>query len=298
MKIQSKFNIIALVFVLLFSVFAGCASKEENARMTVSYILPMMANVKKVANRHFDPDLVKTTLPFSIMQTDSFIEVSPNSPRLLLHAAEVNSGYAFLFLLNSDKRRALIRYEKSKEYAFRALRHKNAFKKVLKTGSEKKITKFMARYKKEDVPALYFFTLSWLGCIELTAANDAKVISELPKVECVLQKMLKIDETYNYGAIHALLGTYFSSPNSPFVKQKDARFHFMEAFKISESKFLAWKFLYAQNYAVYTHDRELFIKTLNDIISAPDNLLPEKTFVNEAIKLNAKVLLSEVENNF
>ncbi len=297
MKIISKYIKFALLFVLLPYIFAGCTSKER-ARMTVSNILPMMKNVKTVVNRHFDAELVKMTMPSSIMQMDSFLEISPNNPHLLLHAAEVNSGYAFLFLLNSDKNSALICYQKAKDYAIRALKYKNAFKKVMENGSGKDISHFVDRYNKDDVPALYFFTLSWLKCIELAGENDAKVISKLPKVKLVLQKMLKIDEAYNYGAIHALLGTYFSSPHSPFVKQADAKFHFMKAFKISESKFLAWKFLYAKNYAVYTHDRELFVKTLEDIISAPDNLLPEKTFVNEAVKLNAKVLLSEVNDRF
>ena len=72
----------------------------------------------------------------------------------------------------------------------------------------------------------------------------------------------------------------------------------MRPFEISESKFLIWHYLYAKYYAVQNQDRELFVSTLKNIISAPVDLLPEKRFANEAVKLKAKHLLSKEDKLF
>jgi hypothetical protein len=56
--------------------------------------------------------------------------------------------------------------------------------------------------------------------------------------------------------------------------------------------------LYAKYYAVQLKDRELFVKTLNDILSAPDDILPEQAFVNAAVKQKAKDLLAHTDDYF
>jgi tetratricopeptide (TPR) repeat protein len=298
MEILGKLKRYMFLLVLPVFIFTGCTSAER-ARMTVSSMQPLMDNMRSAVNRHNDVDLVRDAMPASLIQLDGFIEVSPGNPNLLLRAAEANSGYAFLFLVDTDKKRALKSYQKAKGYAFRALRHKNAFAEILKNGSDAEITRFMDRFNEADVPALYFFATSWLSCIELSVGDDVNVIADLPKVELIMDKILELDDTYNYGAIHAVFGTYFSSrPQELGGQLEDAKFHFEEAFEISESKFLAWQFLYAKSYVVQMKDRELFIQTLEDIIAAPENLLPEKTFVNEAVKQNAKELLNKVDYLF
>jgi hypothetical protein len=71
--------------------------------------------------------------------------------------------------------------------------------------------------------------------------------------------------------------------------------HFDKAFEISDSKFLPWHYLYAKYYAVRIQDRKLFVDTLNKIISSTEDLLPEKSFANEATKEKAKRLLEKVD---
>ena len=59
-----------------------------------------------------------------------------------------------------------------------------------------------------------------------------------------------------------------------------------------------WLFLYAKHYAVRVQDRELFVETLEEIIAAPDNLLPEQNLANEIAKQQAKDLLEETDDMF
>ncbi len=78
----------------------------------------------------------------------------------------------------------------------------------------------------------------------------------------------------------------------------EARRHFQEAFEISGSRYLLWKFLYAKYYAVAAKDRELFTGTLNGILEAPDDILPDEVFANAAVKLKAKELLLRTDEYF
>lgn len=287
-----------LLLVLLIFIFTGCTSTSR-ARFAVSNMQPLMDKMKIAVNKHDDPDLVRDAMPTSLLQLDGFIEASPGNKHLLLHASEANYGYAFLFLIDTDKQRALKVYQKAKRYAFLALRHKNAFQQVLDNGSFKEIARFMDKYQKEDVPGLYFYTTSWLGCIELSVGDDVNVIADLPKVEVIMDRILELDDTYHYGAIHAVFGAYLASRPEKFGGQmEEAKFHFDEAFEISESKFLVWQFLYATKYAVQIKDKALFVSTLEAIVAAPPNLLPEANFVNEAIKQKAKKLLGQTDDIF
>ena len=154
-------------------------------------------------------------------------------------------------------------------------------------------------FDREDVPALYFSCSSWLSYIGVSYGDDPKVLSDLPKVEAMMDRVLGLDDTFNYGAIHASLGAYLASRPAKLGGQpEEAKYHFEEAFAISESKFLAWHFLYARFYAVQIQDRKLFEQTLQDVIDAPEDLLPEKRFANEAVKLRARALLSKADQFF
>ena len=81
-------------------------------------------------------------------------------------------------------------------------------------------------------------------------------------------------------------------------KPDQADFQFKEAFEISESKYLMWHYLYARYYAFAINDRALFVATLEKVISAPDDILPEETFVTMAVKAKAKNLLTHTDDYF
>ena len=59
-----------------------------------------------------------------------------------------------------------------------------------------------------------------------------------------------------------------------------ARHHFNRAIEITGGKFLLAQFLLAKYYAVPAQNRELYEKTLNDILSAPGDLHPEQGLAN------------------
>jgi len=284
----------AVVLSSLAFLFIGCTAAARS-KMMVDGMKPMMDKMNIAVNRNPDVETVRKAMPASLVQLDGFIEVSPDNEDLLLRASEAYSGYAFLFIEDTDKKRAAKLNKKARDYALRVLKHNPAFDDALDKSNDDYIAA-LNTLTKEDARALFFATNSWLSWIGQSFQYDKTASASLAKVLLMMDKLLELDETFNYGAPHALTGVYSAAqPLSMGGNPEKAKYHFEKAFDISESKFLPWKYLYAKYYAVQNQDRALFESTLNDIINAPVDLLPEKRFANEAVKLKAKRLLSQAD---
>lgn len=77
-----------------------------------------------------------------------------------------------------------------------------------------------------------------------------------------------------------------------------AKQHLLQAIAISDGKYLIPKFLLAKYYAVQAQDRDLFEKTLHEIIQAPSGLLPEQALANQLAKRNAERWITYIDDLF
>lgn len=286
-----------LPLVISVSLTGGCAAKI--AKMSVDGMKPIMVEMRTATNKNRDAQLVMDAMPAMLIQMDGFIGVSPENRFILTSAAEMNMGYAFLAVEDKDKPRAKFLYRKARDYALRNLMLNKTFRKAYEGDDLEAFTSALNTIHKRDIAPLYLATSSWMMYINLAQADDPSVLNDLPRVEAMMDRILAIDDTYYYGGIHSMLGTYYVARPEMFGGQpEEAKKQFEEAFEISESKFLLWDFFYAKYYAVQTKDKELFVATLNKIIAAPPDLLPEEAFVNAAVKKKAADLLLQVDEYF
>lgn len=285
--------------VFIMAVFlAGCASTM--AKMTVDGMKPLMVDMRTATNKNPDADMIRTAMPAMLIQMDGFIRISPENRYLLASAAEAYMGYAFLFVEDTDKERARAQYLKARDYALRNLALNQTFKKALELDDIQIFTKALRTIHKRDIAALYFATNSWLQWINLSYGDNPDALKDLPKVEAMMQRLLFLDDTFYHGGIHALLGVYYiiARPDMFEAQPQQSQEHFKKAFEISDSRYLLWHYLYAKYYAVQTRDKELFVSTLNKIIAAPDDLLPEDAFTNAAVRDKAEDMLLNVDDYF
>jgi tetratricopeptide (TPR) repeat protein len=281
-------------FMLLSS---GCASSI--ARMSVDGMKPIMVDMRTATNRNPDVALVRDAMPAMLVQMDGFIRVSPENRYLLTSAAEANMGYAFLFVEDTDKARAEQFYAKARDYALRNLKLNRTFSDAWDRDDPDAFAHALKTIHKRDIKALYLATNSSLLWINATRTGESSALKDLPRIEAMMDRLYELDETFYYGGIHAMLGVYHCARPEMFGGRLDeARRHFQEAFEISGSRYLLWKFLYAKYYAVAAKDRELFTGTLNGILEAPDDILPDEVFANAAVKLKAKELLLRTDEYF
>ncbi|HOS97210.1 MAG TPA: TRAP transporter TatT component family protein [Deltaproteobacteria bacterium] len=275
----------------------GCASSI--AKMSVDGMKPIMVDMRTAANRNPDVALVRDAMPAMLVQMDGFIRVSPENRYLLTSAAEANMGYAFLFVEDTDKARAEQLYAKARDYALRNLRLNRTFSDAWDQDDLDVFIHALKTIHKRDIKALYLMANSSLLWTGVTRSGESRALKDLPRIEAMMDRLYELDETFYYGGIHAMLGVYNCARPEMFGgRPEEARGHFQEAFEISGSRYLLWKFLYAKYYAVAVKDRELFAVTLNGILEAPDDILPDEAFANAAVKLKARELLLRTDEYF
>ncbi len=294
MHITLRLKLSLALVLIVFGFSCGCTAGARS-KMMVNSMKPLLESMNAAARKNTDVKLVRDALPAALVQMDGLIEASPKNKYLLATAAESYYGYAFFFVEPNDKISAEKLYLKARNYAFRALNQNKRFKKA-SAGSLDDFSRALQTFKKKDVPALYWAVASWLSWMHISHNSGVDSVIDFPKIEAMMDRMLVLDETYNYGATHVLMGTYYASiPDSYGGIAEGAEYHFEQAFDISDSKYLLWHVFYAQFYAVEAKDRQLYTETLETVMAAPEDLLPEEAFANRMAKKKAEKMLKETD---
>jgi hypothetical protein len=238
---------------------------------------------------------VRDAMPAALVQMDGLIQASPENKYLLATAAENYYAYAFFFVEPTDKQSAEKLYLRARNYAFRALNQNKAFKKAA-NGSLEDFSQALQTFEKEDVPAMYWAVSSWLAWMRISHSSGFDSVIDFPKIEAMMDRMLVLDETFNYGAVHILIGAYYANiPDTLGGIAEGADYHFEQAFDISDSKYLLWHVFYAKYYAFQVQDKQLYLDSLETVVSAPDDLFPKEAFSNRMAKKMAKQMLKETD---
>jgi len=281
-----------LLLFLLVPLVGGCSMKA----MAIKSMDPIMDDMNIAVNRNTDVDMMKDALPAFLVQMDGFI-ISAPSAKLLLKAAEANFGYANAFVEETDKPRASALYLKARGYASRALIGEKDFEKDFNV----QLAAFkenLSGYDRGDVPALFWVANCWIAWVAINLDNP-EAIMDMPKAQAMLERVVELDETYYYGMAHTALGAiYAAQPAIMGDSSAKAKEHFDRAFALSGRKLLFVQLFYAQFYAYQIQDRDLFVKTLEELIATPHDNFPDRAFANEIAKRKAKVMLNNVDLYF
>jgi hypothetical protein len=224
------------------------------------------------------------------------IEAWPNNGPLLLAVAQGYSSYASAFWIDRDSEYAKLLYGKARRYALKSLELKG-----LKSPVEIPLDEFGERLKgfgKKDVPSLFWAAACWGSWISLNM-DSMEAMSELPRVEGMMKRVLELDEAFYYGGAHLFMGIWFSSRPKGFGGDlKKAQDHFLRAIVLGEGKFLMAQVYYAEYYARRALDKGLFTSTLQKVLESPADALPDLTLLNTIAKKKAEALLERVEEYF
>ena len=277
----------------LFSVY-GC----NTTRFMVDGMVPVTEHMKHAVNQNPDIDMVESAMPAGIIQLEGLVSASPENKALLLQLSEAYYGYAYSFVEQTDPERAGRLYMKANEYALRAVRLNHPdFAGALERQVDE-FTPMLSELDESDVHGLFFLASSWLGWVGVNL-EDPEIFLALPKIKAMAERVVELDETFYYGGAHAMLGAYHASRGEALGGSPEkARYHFKRAIDISDGKFLSYYLLYAQYYAYQVQDRELYVQTLQKIVNAPRDILPERRFINEVARQKAQNLLATVDEVF
>jgi hypothetical protein len=297
MRIQfnSRATRLVLLIITTFLSFSlsGCFSTKQLIADGAGGLFKELA---LSVNRQSDITLVRQGLPSYLMLIDGMVVTYPENQDILLAGAQAYASYASL-LEDEESSRASQLIQKAKIDALKALERDPLFTDVL----DKPLDFFLKQVEKTEkkhVPLLFSVGSIW-GTWIAQGPEPVEGMADLPKVEALVDRVLKLDPGYYYGGPHLFKGIMLSArPVQYGGNLEKAQTHFKQALNYSQGKFLMTQIYYAQYYAKQRLDRDLFVKTLNQVLSIPADIEPELTLINTLAHEKAKKLLNQIDEFF
>ncbi len=283
---MKPFVCIGIALVLLF----GCSTR----RMAVEATLPLVASQILAMQEEPDPALAKSAIPASLKMLEGLHKEDPENPWILEQLAEGFCGYGFSFL--EGTKRASLFYERGKAYALdaTALRtHKNWQGLSLDEWSNSLNTVNVSQQ-----PALFWLGQCW-GSWLMQNLDSVEAFADIPRLEVLMQKVHALNPAYHHGGPNWFLGAFYGGRSKMLGGNPEkSRYHFEEALRLTEGRYLLVHLLFAKTYAVQNQDRKLFEQQLQVILQAPHDLYPEQRLANEVARQKATLLMGQIDELF
>jgi hypothetical protein len=251
----------------------------------------------------------------SVMQLEGVLHVVPDNEILMLEASRGWTGYAFGYVEDevelaelagnmeeADRQRARARamYLRARDLGRILLeRREDGFEHAVAGGPDA-LRAFLAEEfdDEEDAPALFWTGYAWGSAINVSL-DDPALIADVQLTRVLVERSVELDRDYHNAAGLTFLGYSSSIVNETFGGDPPrGRAYFEQALVATERKALLVQLNYARSYAVQVQDRALFEQLLNDVINAPDDVLPDARLPNAIAKRRAARYLRRVDDLF
>lgn len=268
--------------LLLFSAFTltSCGGLLTDRLMS-----PVVDNLQKQT----DVELVCEGAPSFLLMLDSMTAADPDDEAMLINAAKSYTGY--IAALNtctpgSDRLNAL--GEKGGMYGKRLLSHY-----INLDGNQQKLDKSLAELDTDDVPGVFWGSVSWLGWIQQQDGSPESIIG-INIIKKVMERILALDPSYQDAGAHLFMGSYLASIPTMFGGNPDlAKSHFDQALEMTDRQSLMIHVAYAEKYCRATMNKELHNSLLQEVADFPLDAAPGKILSNQIAKRQAEKLLED-----
>lgn len=289
MKRRHGTLVMGTVTVVLFTFLSGCQVFVSS--VTSKFFKDLETSILNSD----DPDLIEAGIPAFLIILDGMLEQNPRDVSMLIVAAQLKSSYATAFIDDVERQR---RYtEKAREHALQAACFDNKKLCNLDTKSFDDVKEVIASLRQSDLPVIYALTGAWASWI-LVHSHDFRALAQLSRVRVLVERMLELDESYEFGAPHMYMGVFESLVPPTLGGNSDkARRHFEEAISLSGGKNLYAKVLFAERYARNSLDRELHDRLLAEVLAA-DPTVEGLTLHNRLAQQRAQELRDSADEFF
>lgn len=195
-------------------------------------------------------------------------------------------------LAKYHKARAIAAYSRAVYYGTKLLDTWNpGFEEARKKSSDMKTWLKGFTDKERDTEMLFWTGQAWLSRTNLQK-DDPLVVADLFIGVHMIERALELDETFNYGSAHTIMGAYharsaLAKNELPLSKQ-----HFDRALEISNGNALLTKYNMGVKYFCAMGDKESYVKLLTEVVEAGD-VLPEQRLQNTIAKRRARRYLAK-----
>ena len=274
---------------LLALAVSGCAS------VTTSATNRMADNLNAAMRNQDDPETVRAGAPAYLLMIDSLIESDPRNQSMLLGGARLYGSYATAFV--TDPARAQRLAARSMAYGKRALCLQQDTVCAAVDEPFKSFEASLASVSRDDIPALYGYTVAWAGWIEANR-DDWNAIADIARIKAAMLRVVELDESWDDGGAQAYLGVLSTLlPASLGGKPEEGRQYFERAITLSGNRNLMYKVLFARHYARLVFDRPLHDRLLGEVMAA-DPVVKDLTLINTLAQQQAQELLDGANDYF
>jgi len=295
----------SLFVTVVLALSSGCSIK----RMAVNMVGDALAGGGTTFSADNDPELIKDAVPFSLKLMESLLAESPDHEGLLLATAGGFTQYSYAFvqqeadeLRETDlprSRELLARakklYLRGRDYGLRGLE-------VSRKGFREKFASdpaaAVASLGKSDVPLLYWTAAAWVAAIAADK-TDSYLISDLPKIEALLNRALELDEAFDRGALASLMITYETvrqgAEGDPYER---ARQRYARALELSQGALAGPHVSLAESVCIPTEQRDEFLRLLDAALAVDTDAAPESRLANLIMQDRARWLQAHVDDYF
>ena len=293
MKQPMRRSVLCLALAVCLAGGSGCSLLRRGAFSAIS---PVADNMAKSLQKQSDVQLVKDGTPAYLLLMDGLLESAPDNPKLLLAAADANTAYAAAFVDKADGERVRAFYAKARDYGLTVLCQNKKFKKAVK-GPIEDFEAAVKTFKKKDVPALYSTATAWVNWI-IANSGDVAALAQFPRQVALMRQVLALDPGWQNGGAHMFFGIYYAvQPSGAGRDLEKSKAHFQQAMELAGPDYLLPRVTYAEFYARYTFDRELYESTLKDVLASEADK-PEFRLINGVSRIRAQSLLDRVDDYF
>jgi hypothetical protein len=271
----------------------GCALLRRGAARIIS---PMATQLSEGLMHQNDVELVREGAPTFLLMLDALAEAHPDNPAVLIAAADAQMAYATGFVDKEQKERSKTMYLKAKTYGLRALAKNQAFSRAV-DASQDEFVRSLRGFKKKDAGALFTTASAWVMWI-IASSDSPAALGGMPKVLAMMDRVQELDPGIREGGVDLFYGIYYTVlPLGGGRDMEKARTYFERSMEIAGPDYLLARVTFAEFYARYAFDQELFETTLKQVLAA-DPQVPKFTLMNAVAKTRAQALLDQVGDLF
>lgn len=285
--------LLGLALLAVAGLANGCVLVRKGAARVIA---PMATQLSDGLMRQNDVELVRTGAPAFLLMLDSLAAANPDNPTILIAAADAQMAYATGFVDKSRKERAKAMLFKAKNYGLRALSRNKQFARAM-DGPQDAFVASLRKFRKNDAGAMFTTASAWVMWI-IASSDSPAALGEMPKVLALMDRVAELDPDIREGGVDLFQGIYFTVLPLGGGRDLDkARAHFERSMEIAGPDYLMARVTFAEFYARYSFDQELFEKTLQEVLAAEPQV-PEYTLMNTLAKTRAQGLLDQVDDLF
>jgi hypothetical protein len=276
-------------FVVGALLLSGCAAIVAQQTSGLADALGSAIRANK------DLQTVKDGAPAYLLLMDAMVQQDPESPALLLGAADLYSFYGGVFV--DDPARAVLFANKAMGYATEGSCLQDALFCDWASLDREAFEARLTEMNPDHLATLNTVASVWVGWMQ-ASSDDWNAIAQLSRVQQMIERVVALDSNYEQGTAQLYLGVLHTLlPPLQGGKPELGRSHFEAAIAASEGRNLLAKTYFAKFYARMVFDQALHHELLTEVVEADFND-PQFNLMNELAKQEARILLADEAEYF